>query len=175
VSRLTKLLNAPIGVTSRIAEGTTFTLELAAAAASLQPEQPPAPSESSIARSGRILLVDDEASVRNATALFLTMDGHEVRSAASPEEALRVFRQWELSPDVIVSDFQLNATLNGAELIEELRRLRQSDIPAVVLSGDTMKVSPRCASITACRVFHKPVDAEELSIHIRSVLDGVTV
>jgi signal transduction histidine kinase len=177
VSRLTRLLNAPIGVTSRIAEGTTFTLKLAAAAAaSLQPERPPAPSvSSSSTRSGRILLVDDEASVRNATALFLTMDGHEVRSAASPEEALRVFRQWELSPDMIVSDFQLNAALNGAELIEELRRLRQCDIPAVVLSGDTMKVIPRCASITACRVFHKPVDAEELSIHIRSVLDGVTV
>lgn len=53
----------------------------------------------------------------------------------------------EPSPDVIVSDFQLNATLNGAELIEELRKLR--------------------------RVFHKPVDAEELSVHIRKVLDGV--
>nr|WP_298726695.1 CHASE3 domain-containing protein [uncultured Steroidobacter sp.] len=176
VSRLTKLLDIPIGVRSTLGGGTTFTLKLVAAVDSLQLARtvvPMAPMAPSISRAGRILLVDDEASVRDATALFLQMDGHEVKVASSPEEALRTIQQWEQSPDVIVSDFQLNATRNGAELIEELRELRQLEIPAVVLSGDTMKVSPRCASISACRVFHKPVDAEELSAHIRQVLDGV--
>lgn len=175
VSRLTKLLEVSIGVSSRLGEGTAVTLKLVAASVSLQPAQAPASAVSSAARAGRILLVDDEASVRNATALFLTMDGHDVKSAGSPEEALHILQQWEHSPDVIVSDFQLNASRNGADLIEELRKLRQREIPAVVLSGDTMKVTPRCASITACRVFHKPVDAEELSVHIRKVLDGASV
>jgi signal transduction histidine kinase/ActR/RegA family two-component response regulator len=173
VSRLTKLLDIPIGVSSRLGKGTTFTLKLVAAAATLQPVKcTPAPAASAVVRAGRILLVDDEASVRDATALFLQMDGHEVKSAASPEEALRVIQQWEQLRDMIVSDFQLNAALNGAELIEQLRQLGRFEIPAVVLSGDTMKVTPRCASIAACRVFHKPVDAEELSAHIRKVLDG---
>lgn len=172
VSRLTKLLDVSLGVRSRLGEGTTFTLKLIPAAVSPQPVQRSTPGVSSVARAGRILLVDDEASVRNATALFLSMDGHDVRSAGSPEEAFSVVQQWEHSPDVIVSDFQLNAALNGADLIERLRQLRRSEIPAVVLSGDTMKVTPRCASIAACRVFHKPVDAEELSAHIRKVLDG---
>lgn len=174
VSRLTKLLDIPIGVSSRLGEGTTFTLKLVAAISTLQPTKSiPVPVAAAVARAGRILLVDDEASVRDATALFLQMDGHEVKAAGSPEEALRLLQQWEQSPDMIVSDFQLNAALNGAELIEQLRRLRNFEIPAVVLSGDTMKVTPRCASIAACRVFHKPVDAEELSAHIRKVLDGV--
>lgn len=171
VSRLTKLLDVSIELHSRPGEGTTFTLKLAAAAVSLRPA-PPAPGVSSNTRAGRILLVDDEASVRNATALFLTMDGHEVKSAGSPDEAFQVVQQWEQAPDVIVSDFQLNAELSGADLIEQLRKLGQREIPAVVLSGDTLKVTPRCASITACRVFHKPVDAEELSAHIRKVLVG---
>jgi CheY-like chemotaxis protein len=174
VSRLTRLMDVPIRVHSRLGEGTTFTLKLVAAVGNLQPVQAQAPIVQSPTRSARILLVDDEASVRNATALFLQMDGHDVKSAGSPEEALRVVQQWERGPDVIVSDFQLNAALNGAELIEQLRQLGNSDIPAVVLSGDTMRVTPRCASIAACRVFHKPVDAEELSAHIRKVLDGVT-
>lgn len=172
VSRLTKLLDVSIGVSSRLGEGTTFTLKLVAVAVSLQPPRPFAPTVSGSARAGRILLVDDEASVRTATALFLTMDGHEVRSASSPEEALHVFERWVDAPDVIVSDFQLNAALSGADLIEHLRELRQREIPAVVLSGDTIRVIPRCASIAACRVFHKPVDAEELSAHIRKVLDS---
>lgn len=175
VSRLTKLLDVPIGVNSRLGEGTAFTLKLVAAVVNLQPARLLPASVPSAARAGRILLVDDEASVRNATALFLTMDGHEVKSAGSPEEAFQVVQQWEQSPDVIVSDFQLNAALSGADLIEQLRKLRQCEIPAVVLSGDTMKVIPRCASIAACRVFHKPVDAEELSAHIRKVLDEVAV
>lgn len=172
VSRLTKLLDVPIGVSSRPGEGTTFSLKLHAAVPSFQPVQAPAPIVANGVRAGRILLVDDEASVRDATALFLKMDGHEVRSAGSPEDALHILEQWEQSPDVIVSDFQLNAALSGADLIEKLRERQHREIPAVVLSGDTMRVSPRCASITACRVFHKPVDAEELSAHIRKVLDG---
>lgn len=176
VSRLTKLLDVSIGVNSRLGEGTAFTLKLVAAGVSLQPSEPvAAPSVSSNARAGRILLVDDEASVRNATALFLTMDGHEVKAAGSPDEAFQVVEQWEQFPDVIVSDFQLNAPLNGADLIEHLRKLGQREIPAIVLSGDTIKVTPRCASITACRVFHKPVDAEELSAHIRKLLEGAAV
>lgn len=173
VSRLTRLLDIPISVSSRLGEGTTLTLKLAAAVSTFQPiKSTPVAVEPAIARAGRILLVDDEAAVRDATALFLQMDGHEVKAAASPEEAVLVLHQWGQSPDMIVSDFQLNASLNGAELIEQLRKLRQREIPAVVLSGDTLKVSPRCASITACRVFHKPVDAEELSAHIRKVLDS---
>jgi signal transduction histidine kinase/CheY-like chemotaxis protein len=179
VSRLTKLLDTPIRVSSRRGEGTTFTLKLAAAVTNLQPVQMPSPTVAPLvlptaARGGCILLVDDEAAVRNATALFLTIDGHEVKSAGSPEEALAIARQCGDSLDVIVSDYQLNASLNGADLIEKLRELQQREIPAVVLSGDTMKVTPRCASISSCRVFHKPVDAEELSAHIRQVLEGAT-
>jgi signal transduction histidine kinase/ActR/RegA family two-component response regulator len=179
VSRLTKLLDTPIRVSSRRGEGTTFTLKLAAAVTNLQPVQMPSPTVAPLvlptaARGGRILLVDDEAAVRNATALFLTIDGHEVKSAGSPEEAMSIARQCGDSLDVIVSDYQLNASLNGADLIEKLRELQQREIPAVVLSGDTMKVTPRCASISSCRVFHKPVDAEELSAHIRQVLEGAT-
>lgn len=174
VSRLTKLLDVSIGVSSRLGEGTTFTLRLVADATAIlqQPARPLAPSASIAAKAGRILLIDDEASVRNATALFLKIDGHEVRSAGSPEEALQLLEKWEQAPDIIVSDFQLNAALSGADLIEQLRKLRQREIPAVVLSGDTIKVTPRCASIIACRVLHKPVDAEELSAHIRKVLDS---
>jgi signal transduction histidine kinase/ActR/RegA family two-component response regulator len=177
VSRLTKLLDIPIRVSSRPGEGTTFTLKLPAALRNLQPAQSPLPTAPSIVlpaavRGGLILLVDDEAAVRNATALFLTMDGHEVKVAGSPEEALDIAKQCADSLDVIVSDYQLNASLNGADLIEKLRELQQREIPAVVLSGDTMKVTPRCASISSCRVFHKPVDAEELSAHIRQVLEG---
>lgn len=174
VSKLSKLLDVSIGVSSRLGEGTTFTLKLAAVAGSLQPAPKAMPTAPIVSRAGRILLVDDEASVRNATALFLTMDGHEVKAAGSPEEALQLVQQWGQSPDMIVSDFQLNAALNGADLIEQLRQLQCYEIPAVVLSGDTMRVAPRCASITACRVFHKPVDAEELSAHIRKVLDSAT-
>ena len=95
-----------------------------------------------------------------------TGSSRSVRRDHCGRQAFQVVEQWEQSPDVIVSDFQLNAPLTGADLIEQLRRQRQREIPAVVLSGDTIKVSPRCSSITACRVFHKPVDAEELSANV---------
>jgi len=172
VRRVTKLLNIQIGVRSIVSQGTTFTLRLERAAATIvsQPDLPVV--ETPRARQGHILLVDDEASVRNATALFLRMDGHEVRCAAAPDEAFDAASELGEALDVIVTDYQLNATLSGADVVEKLRQRNGREIPAVVLSGDTVKVSPRCASIPNCKVFSKPVDAEELAAHIRKALES---
>jgi hypothetical protein len=40
------------------------------------------------------------------------------------------------------------------------------------LSGDMLRVARRCAGLTNCRVFHKPVDAEELAQHLGTTLEA---
>jgi CheY-like chemotaxis protein len=71
---------------------------------------------------------------------------------------------------VIVSDYQLGTPMTGADLIEQLRSLAHRTIPAIVMSGDMLRVARRCSSIENCRVFHKPIDAEELAQHVRAMM-----
>jgi signal transduction histidine kinase/CheY-like chemotaxis protein len=172
VRHLVKLLGIEFHVKSVVGVGTTFTFDLPRGAdqgaETGDVEPPPAEEENR----GRILLVDDEAPVRSATALFLGLEGHEVVSAASPEEALAALGKMERAPDVIVSDYQLGTPMTGADLIERIRAMVGCTIPAIVLSGDTLRATRRCSSVEDCRVFHKPVDAEELALHIRRTLES---
>ena len=78
----------------------------------------------------------------------------------------------EREPDVIVSDYQLGTEVTGADLIEQVRAILGRSIPAVVLSGDMLRVARRCASLVNCRVFHKPVDADELAQHLGATVEA---
>lgn len=171
VRHLAKLLDIELQVSSEVGVGTKFTLLMSAGEqpAAAAPSVAAAPVEP--AYCGHILLLDDEAPVRNATALFLRVDGHQVFAAGSVEEAMAQLEQMGRVPDVIVSDYQLGGSVTGVDFIEHARSASRSTIPAVVLSGDMLRVQARCAQLADCRLFHKPVDAEELSLHLRGILE----
>ena len=79
----------------------------------------------------RILVVDDEASVRGAVAQVLREDGHQISAVASGEEALAVFRK-EPYP-LVVSDIRLGS-MDGLELLNEIKRIH-SDPEVVIMTG----------------------------------------
>jgi len=79
----------------------------------------------------RILVVDDEASVRGAVAQVLREDGHQISAVASGEEALAVFRK-EPYP-LVVSDIRLGS-MDGLELLNEIKRIH-SDTEVVIMTG----------------------------------------
>ena len=172
VRQLVKVLGIELKVESTVGVGTSFTIEVTPGR-----ESKPAGVRAAVAggvprRGGGILLVDDEATVLQATAIFLRVEGHEVITAGSPDEALAKLGRLDRAPDLIVSDFQLGLPVTGAELIERVRATVGRDIPAVVLSGDMLRVVRRCEHLANCRVFHKPVDAEELAQHLRATLEA---
>ncbi len=164
-----RALGLPIELLSEVGVGTTFALEIPLSKAPLTNDTAPSPAESSESAVGRILLVDDDASVRTATALFLSVSGHVVETASSPEEAFERLRTMPM-PDVIITDYHLDASLNGAELILAIRARAGATIPGVILTGDTLRIAPQHATIERCRVFHKPLDAEQLIEHLGTLL-----
>jgi histidine kinase len=82
-----------------------------------------------------ILHVDDELPVRQALAMLLRSENHEVRSAGTAAQALGWIADG-LRPDILIVDFNLGEELNGAELSEELRRALGYAPPVVMLTGD---------------------------------------
>ncbi|MFM7885556.1 MAG: response regulator, partial [Pseudanabaena sp.] len=114
----------------------------------------------------KILVVDDEASIRRILETRLSMIGYEVVTAADGEEAIEVFHKE--NPDLVVLDVMM-PKLDGYGVCQELRK--ESDIPIIMLTalGD---VADRITGLElgADDYVVKPFSPKELEARIRSVL-----
>jgi len=80
----------------------------------------------------RILIVDDEPTLRNVGTMLSTAQGYEVQGAEDGFEALRALKQ--SLPDIIISDLRM-PNMNGFEFLSVVRR-RFPSIPVIVISGE---------------------------------------
>jgi signal transduction histidine kinase/ActR/RegA family two-component response regulator len=114
-----------------------------------------------------VLVVDDQADVREALTGLLERHGARVRVAAAVEAALEAFRQ-EV-PDVLVSDIGMPGE-DGCELLRKLRLLPAEgggQVPALAVSAYGRE-EDRQKSLSAGFQFHlsKPVPPAELVAHV---------
>ena len=85
----------------------------------------------------RILIVDDEAALRDVGKLLLEAQGYEVLCAEDGFEGLAALKQ--SLPDIIISDLRM-PNMNGFEFLSVVRR-RFPIIPVIVISGEFSGVS----------------------------------
>jgi CheY-like chemotaxis protein/two-component sensor histidine kinase len=115
----------------------------------------------------RVLVVDDEADVRELLRFVLTDSGAEIRTVASAAEALDLLRQWQ--PEVLVSDIGM-PDVDGYEFLRQVRALPAEHggrIPAVALTGYARPEDERRALAAGYQLFvPKPVDLPELEAAI---------
>ena len=118
----------------------------------------------------RLLLVDDESSITDGLAPFLTRSGFEVRVAADGQQAWDMVSHWV--PDIIVSDVMM-PVLDGREFVRRLRAAGDST-PAILLTrvGES---GERSAALEegADDYLNKPFDPQELVARARAVLRRV--
>ncbi|WP_419808259.1 PAS domain S-box protein [Sphingomonas sp.] len=127
VHGLASQLGGAMLIDSAPGEGTRIELLLPIAPAPVPTAAAPVPIEAS--RSGRVLLVDDEQPVRDATAAMLGGLGYEVEVAASGEEALGLLD----GQDYLVTD-HLMPGMKGGDLVRAARA-RRPGLKALVISG----------------------------------------
>jgi len=83
---------------------------------------------------GRLLIVDDDDSTTETFARILTLEGYEVRTAASAESGLREIESG--SPDAIILDLRM-PFINGLGLLYRLRAVEpHRRTPVVIVTGD---------------------------------------
>jgi CheY-like chemotaxis protein len=145
-----------VEIDSAPGEGTTVSVYLPAGAGAAAPaEAAPAPA----APAGpprRIMVVEDNDTVRDATAELLRRRGHDVTAVAGGEEALDRVRAGA-DPEVLLSDVVMPG-LTGPELAAQLRELRPG-LPTVFMSGHTGDVTVTTGSAVCIA---KPFDEAEL-------------
>lgn len=137
------------------------TLRLAESETSLSTEDVAFPSES--LRGLHVMVLDDEASVRELLALTLAKCGASVTIASSVEDALALLPN--LTPDVVVSDIAMPGA-DGYEFIQKLRALvgpRGPEVPVIALTAYASEHDrERAFRAGFDRHLTKPVDPAEL-------------
>ncbi len=165
VDRLTRLLDHRIDVSSALGRGSTFALTLPAGAPidADAPERAPDTVAADVAR--RVLVIDDEAAVREAMSVLLEDWGYDVTAAGSLDDALA---QLESAPDVIVADYRLQEDQTGAAAIRALQQQFGADIPALIVTGDTAPERIAQAQDSGFALLHKPVPPAKLRAFLRT-------
>lgn len=172
VHRLVRLLGLKLEVQSEVGHGSSFMLEMPAgssdagrervtvfAADWIQPRRAPA----------RILLVDDDAGVRNATAMLLRVEGFEVLCAASLAEVAAALRK-DPRIDLVIADYHLQGGETGIEVIAAARSFAGEPLGAVLVSGDTSSTLREVKATERLRIASKPIQADELLSLISELL-----
>jgi PAS domain S-box-containing protein len=165
VKRTAELLDCSLDVKSTPGQGSVFAVVVPEAEVS-SVHGVTAEAEQLIAATRRqILVVDDEPEVTYATRMLLEIEGFDVLTAASQEEAIECISDLGRVPDLLIIDYHLrNET--GLDVIHAVRDQMHTIIPAILVSGDT---SDRVvvAERDDTTFLTKPVDADELLVEIR--------
>lgn len=187
VRRLADLLGCPVKVQSRLGEGSIFTVTIPRV---VKNDPRKFEAETNILRfpkqiiinaaenSGNaeiisvktspiILVVDDDADVREAFVSFIENEDNIVLAASSVIQAKSLSQR---SPDVILMDYHLGVD-TGTNAISILRKHWEKDIPAILLTGDTDDELFHEAENLGMRVMTKPIDPIVLRAAIQSILN----
>lgn len=118
-------------------------------------------------RTGRILVVDDDAAIRTVVGQALKRDGHSVTTAATIAEA--EVQLAAAPPDVLISDVVLPDG-NGLDLVDRVVRA-QPGLPVIILSAqNTLTTAVRATEVGAFDYLPKPFDLDVLSRTVQSAL-----
>ncbi|HVW67687.1 MAG TPA: PAS domain S-box protein [Steroidobacteraceae bacterium] len=172
VQRLVKLLQLQLDVRSEVGKGSSFCLRVPAAERrfAMRAAKPPAaPMSARPVQKTRLLLVEDDAAVRNATRLLLKVEGYEVITAESLAEAVRKAREVD-GVELLVTDYHLSHGETGIHVLRALRDVTQTALKAVLVTGDTSTAIRELPQDPLLRVASKPIKAEELLGLIKSLL-----
>ena len=155
---------------SELRQGAVFTIllprERDGQSAALDHPQPEAFASSSPAR---ILVVEDDPTVRKLVTGILQRSGHQVVTAADGESALRLLEQSSEPIQLAILDVVMPG-MNGREVAEQLAKSSE-DIPVLYMSGYTDdEVIHRGVRDLSSRFIQKPFTAAELTRKVDEVL-----
>ncbi len=115
----------------------------------------------------KILIVDDELSIRRTLRDILEYEKYKVDDAATGMEALNKLSEQEY--DVVLCDIKMPG-MDGIELLAEIKQL--SEVPVIMISGHgTIETAVEAIKKGAYDYISKPPDLNRLLITIKNALD----
>jgi two-component system nitrogen regulation response regulator NtrX len=116
-----------------------------------------------------VLVVDDEAAIRDSLHMILEFEGYRVDEAGSGSQALA--RVAERPPDAILLDIKM-PEMDGLELLKALRE-RGYDMPVLMISGHAdVATAVEATRRGAYDFFEKPLQRERVLVSLRNAIDA---
>jgi nitrogen-specific signal transduction histidine kinase/ActR/RegA family two-component response regulator len=158
-------------VKSKLGEGTTFSIYLPLAADAANAVEVRATESKSVCGVETVLIVEDEAPVREIAERVLKRQGYHVLTAASGDEALALAAAFASPIHLVVSDAVMPG-MGGPEVVKRLREAR-SQLKALLMSGYTDDEIVRRGIVSSTvRFIQKPFEPAELARAVREALDS---
>jgi two-component system response regulator PilR (NtrC family) len=116
----------------------------------------------------RILVVDDERSMREMLSILLEREGYEAVEAKNGQEALQLFQASLF--DLVISDIQMPG-INGIELLTRIKTLAP-EVPVLMITAfATAEQAVDAIKLGAFHYFTKPFNNDEIRALVRNALE----
>ncbi|MCU0255378.1 MAG: sigma-54 dependent transcriptional regulator [Vicinamibacterales bacterium] len=117
---------------------------------------------------GRVLVIDDEAAIRESMRMILEYEGYECALAASGPEGLSAVERE--SPDLVFLDVRMPG-MDGLEVLDRIKAGNDT-LPVVIVSGHgTVATAVEATKRGAFDFIEKPLERERVLVTVRNALD----
>ncbi|MGD9665139.1 MAG: response regulator [Novosphingobium sp.] len=119
---------------------------------------------------GRLLLVEDEDTVRAVAERALTREGYEVVTASDGEEGLEIIQSGEKF-DLVVSDVVM-PSMDGPAMLREIRKL-ESELPVLFMSGYAEAQLRQDIDVENMFFIAKPFSVQDITAKVTEILSRI--
>jgi DNA-binding NtrC family response regulator len=119
---------------------------------------------------GRILVVDDDPSLRRVLQAQLEEEGYEVAAAASAQQTESILQLRSL--DLVITDLKMPG-MSGLELLRHIRSQHPQTIVVMLTAFGTVDTAVEAMKAGAYDYLTKPVRSDEMLVVVRRALDHV--
>jgi two-component system response regulator PilR (NtrC family) len=120
-------------------------------------------------RAARILVVDDERSMRELLAIVLRREGYEVLLAASGRDAIAIIEREPL--DLLISDIKM-PDLSGVDVLRAAKRVDQDILGIMITAFASTDTAVEAMRLGACDYLSKPFDVDLLKMKVREKIEN---
>ena len=119
----------------------------------------------------RILIVDDEESIRFLLREVMRREGYDVETVDNGESAVQLVR--ENNFDLVILDIRMPG-MDGIQALKEMRQVRPNLVVLMITAHGTNELAVEAMRIGAYDYFNKPFELDEMRIVVRRALEKHT-
>jgi two-component system response regulator PilR (NtrC family) len=120
-------------------------------------------------RSPRILVVDDERSIRELLAIVLGREGYEVRLAENGGRAIELLEREPI--DILISDIKM-PDMSGVDVLRAAKRVDQDILGIMITAFASTETAVEAMRLGACDYLSKPFDIDLLKMKVREKIEN---
>ncbi len=115
----------------------------------------------------KIVVIDDDTSLRRVLEYNLQEEGYEVAAAASGEDGLKLFKQ--LQPDLVITDMKMTG-MDGLKVLKSIKESSPDTLVIIITAFGTVDVAVEAMKAGAYDYITKPFNREALRLTVKKAL-----